>query len=84
MKEIRFSPHALEKLALIQLQGFAVNEAIVVEAIRGPQESFPGYLRRFIVQTVLDGEHVLRVVYEEGEEITVITLYPGRRERYET
>jgi hypothetical protein len=37
-----------------------------------------------LAQKALDATHVLRVVYEEaGQDILVITLYPGRRTRYE-
>jgi len=37
-----------------------------------------------IAQKVIDDEHVLRVVYEiEGDEIVIVTFYPGRRKRYE-
>lgn len=83
MKPIRFTAHALEKLTLIQIYGFEVDQDSVVNTVQQPDEVFLGFSGRFIAQTVLDETHVLRVVYEEGEEITVVTLYPGRRGRYE-
>ena len=73
----------MEKLELLQEWGFAVDEETVIEAVRHPQQVFSGYLNRAIAQIILDRNHLLRVVYEEGEEITVITIYPGRRRRYE-
>jgi len=39
---------------------------------------------RYIAQKRITEDHVLRVVYrQEGEDLVVITFYPGRRERYE-
>ena len=83
MKSIRFTIHAQDKLRLMQRQRFDVNEAKVISAVETPEQVMPGYEGRFIAQINLNGEHVLRVVYEETEEITVVTLYPGMRERYE-
>jgi hypothetical protein len=43
-----------------------------------------GYLDRFIAQKKIDETHVLRVVYEETNNIIfIITIYPGRIRRYE-
>jgi len=43
-----------------------------------------GYKNRLIAQKGFDETHVLRVVYESVEEkFVVITVYPGRRSRYE-
>jgi hypothetical protein len=84
LKPVRFTPHALEKLSLTRRQGFSIDEETVVAAVRKSLAVFPGFSGRLIAQAVLDEEHVLRVVYEEDEEIIVITLYPGRRQRYES
>ena len=83
MKPVHFTGHALDKMTLIRTYGFEVDQDFVVSTVQHPEEVFLGYSGRFIAQTVLDETHVLRVVYEEGEEITVVTLYPGRRRRYE-
>jgi len=43
-----------------------------------------GYKNRLIAQKGFDETHVLRVVYESVEKkFVVITVYPGRRSRYE-
>jgi hypothetical protein len=43
-----------------------------------------GYYGRKIAQGLLSENLILRVVYEESEgEITVVTVYPGERRRYE-
>ena len=83
MKAIRFTSHALDKLSIVRGWGFIIDETVIIEAIRHPRETYLGYPDRFIAQVILDENHVLRVVYEEDTEITVITLYPGRRHRYE-
>ena len=67
----------------MQQQGFGVDRETVIGAVQRPQEVFTGYEGRFIAQTTLDEDHTLRVVYEENGDITVVTLYPGRRRRYE-
>lgn len=83
MKPIRFTRHALRKLLWMQRAGFILEEDIVVRSIQSPEILFEGYAGRVIAQMPLDDDHVLRVVYEENGIITVVTLYPGRRERYE-
>ena len=83
MKPVTFTGHALEKMRLAQASGFGVNEETVVKTVREPQELIEGYGGRSIAQITLDTEHVLRVVYEEDSEIIIITVYPGRRRRYE-
>lgn len=43
-----------------------------------------GYKERLIAQKGFDDMHVLRVIYESRpEKLYVVTLYPGRRSRYE-
>jgi hypothetical protein len=83
LKPVRFSPHALEKLALTQGWGFAIDEETVIDSVRRPHGVMRGYLGRSIAFTILDERHELRVVYEEGVEIVIVTLYPARRRRHE-
>ncbi len=84
MKPFRLTNHAREKLLLVQRQGFSVDEETIINIIQESTERFLGYSGRWIAQGTLDEEHVLRVIYEESDEIAVVTLYPGRRERYES
>jgi hypothetical protein len=83
-KPIRFTKHARQKVVDLEVLGFTVREEQVIDTLRNPdqvdRESIPP-----IAQKGIDADHVLRVVFvEEDEEIRVITLYPGRRTRYET
>ncbi len=84
MKPVRWTAHARDKLKLIQNQGFIVDEDLIVSALHQPQQIVPGFSGRLIAQATLDDEHIIRVVYEETNVITVVTLYPGRRSRYES
>lgn len=82
--EIVFSSHADEKITLLETKGFSVTKNQVIECLQKPDKIDPGYKDRKIAQRVIDDSHVLRVVFEEREDVRrVITLYPGRRERYE-
>jgi hypothetical protein len=84
VKPIRFTLHSLEKLRIIQQQGFKVDEEIVKEVVQSPQAVLLGYAGRLIAQAVIDQDHLLRVVYEDAQEISVVTLYPVMRRRYES
>jgi len=80
---IRFTHHALGKIDLLARHGFKVSLDEVVETVEKPdfieEESEP-----YIAQRRVDERHVLRVVFRrEGDDIVIITFYPGRRERYE-
>lgn len=83
MKPVNWTDNAREKLRLVQNQGFIIDEDLVLNAIRQPRRVDEGYSGRLIAQAVIDGEHTIRVVYEETDVIAVVTLYPGRRSRYE-
>jgi len=71
-------------MEILKTHGLEIGEDMVKEAITSPDKIDKGYLGRQIAQKKLDENHVLRVVYEDRpDEILVITLYPGRRKRYE-
>jgi hypothetical protein len=83
-KEIQFSNYALLKIELLASHGIIVSTDLIVEAIRTPDKLELGQAGKFTAQKGLNEDLVLRVVYREyAEIILVITLYPGRRSRYE-
>ncbi|MBW4647560.1 MAG: DUF4258 domain-containing protein [Kastovskya adunca ATA6-11-RM4] len=83
-KEIRFSDHALLKIDLLSERGITIAQDFVVETIQSPDTREPGEGEKITAQKQLNENLVLRVVYREYEAfILVITLYPGRRSRYE-
>ena len=62
----------------------AVTKELVEDVVRQPDRIDTGYKERLIAQKVFDDTRVFRVVYEvlPGKNY-VITVYPGRRSRYE-
>ena len=83
-KEIQFSDHALFKIALLSQRGMIIDREFIIKTIRFPDRQEAGEGEKITVQKKLNENLVLRVVYREYEAfILVITLYPGRRSRYE-
>lgn len=81
---IRYTQHARYKFDVLERHGFPVTEQQVADVLMRPDRvvSQPG--NRYIAQKCVTEDHVLRVIYrQEGEDLVVITFYPGRRERYE-
>ena len=65
-------------------QRINVSKEIVEENIRNNDTIDVGYKERLIAQKGFDEMHVLRVVYESRpDKHYVVTVYPGRRSRYE-
>jgi hypothetical protein len=85
MKSINFSKHSLEKIKILRESGIMVGKEMVKKTIYSPEKLEKGYKGRIVAQSKMDEKHVLRVIYKEvnEDEILVITLYPGRKERYE-
>ena len=84
MKKIVFSLHALNKIQILSKHQIFVDKNLITKIITKSDRIEGGYKNRLVVQGMLDDKHVLRIVYEESqEEIKIITIYPGRRIRYE-
>jgi len=82
--EVVFIPHALRKFKLLEKYGFFITEAKVIEILRNPENITIGKKSRKIAQSRINDNHVLRIVFEEKEDVMeVITFYPARRGRYE-
>jgi hypothetical protein len=83
-KLVEFTPHALVKMQVLRDHGVEVTKELLEHTVRAPEFTEPGYGGRIIAQAAVDDSHVLRVVYEEtGAGAVVVTMYPGRRIRYE-
>ncbi len=81
---IEFSLHSLLKIELLKAHGVDVSREIIEDIVRNPDKIDVGYKDRLIAQKGFDETHVLRVVYETlPDKIYVVTVYPGRRSRYE-
>jgi len=84
MKEVRLSDHARLKMEVLANHGVIIDADIVIETVRSPDKLETGEDDKLIAQKRLDENLVLRVVYREFSTfILIITLYPGRRSRYE-
>lgn len=82
--EIEFSLHSLLKLEILKAHGIEISKEFVENTIRSPDKIVTGYRGRLVAQKVINGDHVLRVVYEKKDgKVFVVTIYPGRRSRYE-
>jgi len=84
MKKVNFTNHACLKIDLLKKHGVEIEEDFIRKTVIEPDNIEKGYKGRLIAQKELDEDHVLRVVYEEeADKIIIITLYPGRKKRYE-
>ncbi len=82
--DIEFSMHSLVKIEILKSHGINASKEIVEDIIRNPDRIDIGYKERLIAQKGFDDNRVLRVVYEaQPDKIYVVTVYPGRRSRYE-
>jgi hypothetical protein len=83
-KEIRWSDHAKLKLNILNQRNLEISPKRVIETIRSPDATFIEDDDTIIAQANLDENLVLRIVYREFNAlIFIITLYPGKRSRYE-
>lgn len=84
MKEIRFSEHSQVKIEILSTHGLNIEPEFIIDVVRSPDRLEPGEEDKQTAQKRLDETRVLRVVYREFKAfILIITLYPGRRSRYE-
>ncbi|NES21527.1 MAG: DUF4258 domain-containing protein [Symploca sp. SIO3E6] len=84
MKEIRFSEHSQLKIDILASHGITIKPEFIIETVRFPDKLESGEEGKQIAQKQLDEKRILRVVYREFKAfILIITLYPGRRSRYE-
>jgi len=73
---IRISEHARKRMIK-----YGLIEEVVIGALREPDRVLVGHRGRKIAHR-FKNRYVLRVVYEEDDTITVVTVYPARRDRY--
>ncbi|MGC8912271.1 MAG: DUF4258 domain-containing protein [Nitrososphaeria archaeon] len=60
---------------------YGLEEETVVKALRAPDYIVEGAFGRKIAHKSMD-DLILRVIYEDNEEIIVVTVYPARKKRY--
>ena len=82
--KIIFTKHAFRKREILKELGWDISLDLVKETVSEPD--FKGETKQGqpVALKYLDNKHVLRVVYKVGGDIiTVITIHPARRGRYE-
>ena len=84
MREIRLSEHARKKIELLASRNIEVSEQFVIETIQSPTKVESIEEGKMVAQRPLNDRLVLRVVYREFDAfVLAITVYPGRKSRYE-
>ena len=80
-KRVVVKAHARERLEREKV--YNVNEEVLIEIVRKPDEVASGKRNRYIGHKVLDENYILRVIYEEFEdEIQIVTFYRAKKKRY--
>lgn len=80
-----FTKHAKEKFVRMRQAGFFITQRTITSTIAHPLKTEPRPDGTIIASSILDEQHVLRVVYRIEKIhaiIIVITFYPGRRKAY--
>ena len=81
---IRFTKHAREKFSVLKKHGVSISRQKVVATVQKPEHIDHSRHPLLIAQQTIDAEHVLRVVYKQsGDDVIIITFYPGRSKQYE-
>jgi len=83
--QVILSKHAENKIRFLKEHGFPLTERQVVETVMNPDKVLKGKEGRLVCQKIINKKHVLRVIYEKHKGLKwVVTVYPARRERYES
>jgi len=75
-KRIHITDHAVKRILR-----YGLTKRQVLYALRHPDEIIVGYKGRKVAHK-FKNEYVIRIIFEENEFITVVTVYLSRRERY--
>ena len=81
--KVAYTSHAKLKFKILEKHGVKVTKKQIGDTVLRPDKVTKGRKGRLIAQRKMDEKHLLRVIYEEKENIEIITFYPARRKRYE-
>ena len=82
--KFHFTKHAISKFLKTRKAGFSITRKQIKQTIISAKRVEDRPDKTSIAMTVIDDNHVLRVVYRrENDIIVIITFYPGRRKAYE-
>lgn len=84
MKEIRFSQHSQNKIAILNRHRILITQQFIIETVTVPDRIEIKEDNKRIAQKSFNENLVIRVVYREFVAfVLIITLYPARKNRYE-
>lgn len=85
MPRIIYTVHALEKFKVLRRIGWRISRDRIRRTIKKPRWAGTSKHGQFTALSLLDGKHILRVIYDkEGDIIKIITFHPARRGKYES
>ena len=74
-----------EKIPLIKTWGWHITHTKIRQTIRKPKWKGISRFGQPTAMSLLDEKHILRVIFEKKNDIiTVITVHPARRGKYES
>lgn len=83
--EITFTKHAKDKFPILSELGWKITPAQVKNAIKQPQWKGQSRFGQETAMSLLDEEHILRVIFNhENDKIVVVTFHVARRGKYES
>jgi hypothetical protein len=80
---IRFTEHAFTKILLLKNSGFHISQVFVEKVIQNPEFITNEKFGRKAAYLSIDEKLAIRIIYEEREDIIVVTVMIVRKERYE-
>jgi hypothetical protein len=81
---IIFTKHALQKFETLRHYKMEIPMSKVIATVEHPDMTDYSRLPLCIAQAKIDNGHVLRVVYKnQGDNSVIITFYPGNAQRYQ-
>lgn len=82
--KVVYTHHAELKFRILKEHRVKITKKQVEDTVLRPDKATKGRKKRLIAQKMMGEKHLLRVIYEEKENIEIITFYPAKRKRYET
>lgn len=84
--KIIISDHVInDKIPLIKTWGWSITKAQIRRTVRKPKWRGVSRFGQPTAMSLLNDSHILRVIFEKkGDIITVVTIHPARRGKYES
>jgi len=80
---VRFTEHAFMKILLLKNNGFDISQVFVEKVIQNPEFITNEKFGRKAAYLSIDEKLAIRIIYENSEDIIVVTVMIVRKIRYE-